>query len=63
MKKGKKKPPEPDFKEVRPPLETNGMDFLEVMKRLSQTKPEEVKEAEGLEKEKSTSKQLDGPVE
>lgn len=52
MKKGKKKPPEPDFKEVRPPLETNGMDFSEVMKRLSQTKPEEAREVEKSEKAK-----------
>lgn len=52
MKKGKKKPPEPDFKEVRPPLETNGMDFLEVMKRLSQTKPEEIRDLEKKAKDK-----------
>jgi hypothetical protein len=32
--------------EKRPPLETNGMGFNEVLKRLSNTKPEEIKETE-----------------
>lgn len=47
MKKGKeKRPKKPDPKEVRAPLETNGMSFNEVLKRLSNTKPEEVSKIE-----------------
>lgn len=48
MKKGKK--PKPD--EVRPPIDTKGMGFNEVLKRMTQTKPEEVKEIERQEKKK-----------
>lgn len=43
--------PKPD--EVRPPIEKGGMSFDEILKRLSQTKPEEVKEAEKAENEES----------
>jgi len=51
--------PKPD--EVRPPLDTKGMSFNEVLKRMAQTKPEEVEEIERQEKEKSTNPQEKRP--
>ena len=47
--------PKPD--EVRPPLDTKGMSFTEVLKRMAQTKPEEVKQVENQENKKSTDQQ------
>lgn len=42
----KEKRRKPKVEEARPPLETNGMGFNEVLKRLASTKPEEVKKLE-----------------
>jgi hypothetical protein len=41
MKDKEKKPTKRDYKEKRPPIETNGMGFSELLKRLSNTDPKE----------------------
>jgi hypothetical protein len=41
--------------EKRPSLETNGMGFDEVLKRLASTNPEEIKKLEDDSKKESTS--------
>lgn len=58
MKKGDSKTP----KEKRPPIDSGGIGFNEVLKRLANTNPNEVADLEKAEKEKSTNPQKKRPI-
>lgn len=50
-KKEKHDKEKPDYKEVRPPIDTGGLSFDEVLKKLSEVDPDDVKSLEDNDKD------------